>query len=145
MKKKVGIRALGIFVALSLVSCLMASASDISPQASYYLCSYYTSADAETNGRVLISFDVNATRVMNEVGASYIVVQEKINGTWRGVASYFGSTDNGMLEDDTSTHSGSITYDGTAGNQYRALVTVYAGNDYGSDSRTVATNSVTAE
>ncbi|MPM05588.1 hypothetical protein SDC9_51878 [bioreactor metagenome] len=108
--------------------------------------SYYSAtADADTGSKIVISFDVDATRIMNLVGASYIVVQEKSNGVWKGVASYFGSTDNGMLDSNTSTYDGSINYTGTSGRQYRALVTVYAGNDTGEDSRTVTTNTVTAQ
>lgn len=114
------------------------------PNASYYLSFYSATADTGKSGSVTVNFNVNATRVMDSVGASYIVVQEYSNGNWKGVGSYFGSTSNGMLASDTNSTVGFITYTGTAGKQYRALVTVYAGKGTGSDSRTVTTNTVTA-
>ncbi len=146
MRKKIGIRTLAVFMVLLLSGGMIGSAYAAvgSINASYYLDDYAATADTGTSGEVVISFDVNATRVMDSVGASYIVIQENNSGVWKGVASYFGSTANGMLAADTDSHMGSIAYVGTLGKQYRALVTVYAGNSTGSDSRTVTTDSVTA-
>lgn len=147
MKKDIKTRVLGIFVAMSLSCGLVGSASaiDMVPDASYYLSSYAVSAGTYTNCHVVISFDVHATRIMDLVGASYLVIQEYDNGVWTGVHSYFGSTDNGMLEANSSICVGSVTYIGNTGSQYRGIVTVYAGDASGEDSRTITTNIVTAQ
>jgi hypothetical protein len=146
MQKRPGIRILTVTMIFlfSISMTVSAFAATYSLKASYYLDYYSVTADTGKSGNVIVKFDVNATRVMDSVGASYIVVQEYSNGTWKGVGSYFGSTSNGMLASDTNSTVGSITYIGTAGKQYRALVTVYAGSSAGSDSRTITTNTVTA-
>lgn len=117
----------------------------VSPRASDYLTYYTVYALKESGGEVIIEFEVEATGRMNLVGASYIVVQEKVGSKWIGVKTYFGSTSNGMLAGDDYSHVGNITYIGTPGKEYRALVTVYAENNKGDDSRTIITNSVTAQ
>ena len=145
MLKKSASKLRTIIIATFLCVGLMSSATATlySPQASYYLSYYAATADTGSFHRVSISFDVDATGRMDLVGASFIVVQEKINGVWTGVETYYGSTQNGMLAASAYSHVGSINYVGTSGKEYRALVTVYAGNGTGSDSRTIATNSVT--
>ncbi|NLV23088.1 MAG: hypothetical protein GXY49_14100 [Syntrophomonadaceae bacterium] len=147
MKNKIRVRALAVLMALSLFTGMMGSASaiDVSPKASDYLTYYWASAYTGTNSSVIIYFDVDATGYMDLVGASYIVIQRNDSGVWKNVAAYLGSTSNGMLAANTYSHVGSFTYNGTSGKQYRALVTVYACDAYGSDSRTVTTNSITAQ
>ncbi|MEA4955805.1 hypothetical protein SDC9_51422 [bioreactor metagenome] len=113
-------------------------------RASDYLEYYNAWANTGAKREVIISFDVNATGVMDLVGANCIVVQEKNGSSWAGVATYYGSVSNGMLAADADAFTGNITYMGTAGKDYRALVTVYAGNSTGDDSRTVTTNTVRA-
>lgn len=146
MQKKIINKTFTMIIVLSLFLGLIgsASAATITPNASDYLSYYSAEATTDRNSKIIISFDVNATRFMNFVGASYIVVQENSNGSWKGVASYFGSSTVGMLATDTYSHTGSISHKGTTGKQYRALVTIYAGNESGEDSRTVMTNTVTA-
>ena len=114
-------------------------------RASDYLTYYAAYALTASNGGVTIEFEVEGTGRMNHVGASYIVVQEKVGTKWIGVSTYFGSTSNGMLAQNAYSHISSITYNGTSGKVYRALVTVYAENSSGDDSRTIITNSITAE
>jgi len=49
------------------------------------------------------------------VRAIFVIVQENSNGVWKGISSYFGSTNNGTLPANKSAHAGSTTYIGTAG------------------------------
>lgn len=114
-------------------------------RASDYLAYYAVYAVAKSDGEILIEWDVQATERMNLVGASCIIVQEKVGSKWIGVATYFGSVSNGMLSDNASIHVNSISYYGTHGKEYRALATVYAADDTGDDSRTIITNSVIAK
>lgn len=147
MRKKLGIRVLTVIMVLLLSGGMIGSAyaSSYSTRSSLYLDSYAAWCSTGTGSQVVINYDVNGTRVMDLIGVSYLVVQEYNNGTWTGVASTFGTTGNGLLAADTSSHEGSIIYPGgTTGKQYRALVIVYAELDGGYDSRTITTNSVTA-
>ena len=125
---------------------LAADTEEIAPRrASDYLTYYAVYALTAPDGGVIIEFEVEGTGRMNLVGASCIVVQEKVGTKWMGVKTYFGSTTDGMLAENAYSHIGSITYKGTPGKEYRALATVYAENSTGDDSRTIITNSVTAK
>lgn len=122
-----------------------ADTEEIVPRrASDYLTYYAVYALTAPGGAVIIEFEVEGTGRIDFVGASYIVVQEKVGTKWIG-ATYFGSTSNGMPAGNDYFHIGSITYKGTPGKEYRALATVYAENSSGNDSRTIITNSVTAK
>lgn len=114
-------------------------------RASDYFDAYDVWASTGTKREVIISFDVLATDYMALIGSTCIVVQEKNGSNGTGVATYFGSVANGILASNRDAHAGNITYVGTSGKQYRALVTVYAENSSGDDSRTIVTNSVTAK
>ena len=96
MQKRPGVRILTVAMILLFSASMMVSAfaTTYSLKASYYLSFYSATADTGKSGNVIVNFNVNATRVMDSVGASYIVVQEYSNGTWKGVGSYFGSTSN---------------------------------------------------
>lgn len=117
----------------------------ISARSSDFLTYYAAYALTASDGEVIIEFEVQGTGRMDLVGASYIVIQEKSGGTWKGISTYFGSVSNGMLGDNAYLYVGSISYKGTPGKEYRALATVYAENSTGDDSRTIITNSVTAK
>lgn len=126
-----------------------ASATNISVaaqnRASDYLDSYEAWTSSGAKREVIISFNVYATDYMDFIGSTYIVVQEKNGSSWDTVMTRFGSVANGLLEEDTDEHAGNISYMGTSGKEYRALVTIYAENNKGNDSRTIITNSVTAQ
>jgi hypothetical protein len=67
----------------------------------------------------------------------------KDGSTWWPVKTYSGTTSNGMLVLNNVTHGGSIAHQGTAGNQYRAVVTIFGGSSTSSgDSRIVTTKIV---
>ena len=114
-------------------------------RASDYLNYYSAYALASSNGTVIIEFEVDGAGRMDLVGSSYVIVQEKSGSNWVGVSTYWGSSSNGMLGENTVSHIGKVTYSGTRGKEYRAIVTVYAENSTGDDSRTIITNSVTAK
>lgn len=128
------------------ISAEAANAEEIAPfRASDHLAYYAACAISETGGKVVIEWDVQGTSRMDLIGVSYIVIQEKDGDKWKGVSTHFGSISNGMLDDNASTYVSSITFDGTPGKEYQAIVTAYAENGTGSDYRTIITNSVTAK
>lgn len=146
MRKKLGQKTLVLLMVLLFSGSMIgnAYAASNSVRASYYLDYYFVDVDNGTGSKVEIWFEVDATRVMDLVGLSYLIVQENDNGTWKTVATCFGSTSNGLLAADTDSHVSSISYTGTSGKEYRAIATVYAENSSGSDYRTVTTSSITA-
>lgn len=137
--------ALALCVNLTVSAEALSAGDTVSPRASNYLTYYSAYAVAGEDGEVIIEWDVQGTGRMDLIGASCVVVQEKVGSKWVGVSTYFGSIANGMLNDNVSIHVSSISYYGTPGKEYRALATVYAEDDTGDDSRTIITNSVRAK
>lgn len=122
----------------------IAGASDYEAHAS----AYFKAVDiwAESNGDGTVSFwaDVSCNDDMVKIGMSKIVVQQKISGTWQDIATRYGTLNNGMLDTGTISYTGSVTCTVTKGQTYRAIITAYAGDSNGSDTRERTTNAVVA-
>ena len=104
-------------------------------------------ATAKSDGVVRIHADVEAVRTSDEVGVSYITVQESRDGgdTWTTLET-FTKEDLGMYDEDTPAYYGTFDFEDTViGRDYRALVGVYAERNGGGDLRSVYTNEVTAK
>jgi hypothetical protein len=142
MKKlKIGAAAIALLLAVSLISGVVAlGAADASEELSSYSAVMY----ADGNGVVTCEFDVSATGVANEVGATQVVIQRKDGSSWVTAQTFTYSSTSGMIGTSCLFHIGSVSHSGTAAKQYRASVTVYARIGSGSTSRTFYTNTVTA-
>ena len=88
--KNVLSRSISLLLAVMLVCALSvsASASDMSTYASDYLSKYDGAVTAQGNGVIKISFVVIGTEVIDEIGASKIVVEEKSGSAWIPVKTY---------------------------------------------------------
>lgn len=83
---------------------------------------------------------------MNSVGAKDIYVYEKQGSSWKEVKHFSSDTTDGMLKSNTSFVDSSVTFKGTPGKEYKALVTVYAGTSSTNfDSFDIETSPVTAK
>ncbi|MDR1158498.1 MAG: hypothetical protein LBK75_09405 [Oscillospiraceae bacterium] len=80
----------------------------------------------------------------DEVGATQIVIQRKDGSVWTGIKTFSRSSYPDLIDEDCLFYSNSVTYDGTSGQQYRAVVTMYAKIGSGSSSYNYTTNTVTA-
>lgn len=112
-------------------------------EASQFISSTWAIATAMGDGKVDIDFSIDGTGTMNSIGATYIRVY-KGDGTHVKTFSY---TDKGyeyLMATKTYTHDGYVTFQGTPGINYYAVVTMYAGNDDGHDTRSYETNMVKA-
>lgn len=148
--KKVLSFVLAIALAISLCVCAVEATplmdESIAPmRASDYFSSYSVSATGGVEGDVAISISIRPKRTMDSIGATKIVIQEKDGNRWQEVYTKTGSNYNGLLDSDSSSFRGSYTYSGTSGKTYRAIVTLYAEDAFGNDSKTVTTNSVVAK
>ena len=115
----------------------------MSPQASAYLATYTAWAVRSSSNQVFVYYDVTGAGTVGCLGAKLIVVQMKDAGTWKTVRTYTGTTSNGMLSLNDNDHGGDVMYQGTSGNQYRAVVTIFGGSSTSNgDSRIVTTNTV---
>lgn len=139
MKKRI------LFVLLSaLLACFFTmSAFAITARASEQISSYTTSATPLSDGDIKISFKVYGTAMMDELGAEEITVYRHSGSNWVEV-DYYDRNDSGMTSTNTSRHSGSVTFNGTSGVEYKVEITIFAEDENGYDSRT-KTYTVTAK
>lgn len=115
-------------------------------RASSYFSTYKWWASAVDDAEVEVGFTVTAPRVMNQLGATKIEILRKSGSNWISVGTY-KNTDSGMdylYESDCARHTADVYFQGTAGKEYCAYITLKAENDNGSESKTVLTNIVQA-
>ena len=144
MKKKI-CRGCAVLLACTMLAGLLMTTAFA--RASDYLGAYGVWATAKSDGVVRIHADVEAVRTSNEVGVTYITVQESADGgdTWTTLET-FTKEDLNMYEENTDYYYGTFDFEDTViGRDYRALVGVYAERNGGGDLRSVYTNEVTAK
>ncbi len=139
-------KVLCLVFALCLLSAF-ASASGAAARSSDYLSSYQASLSVGSGGDISVYATVNARKSYPEVGVSEIVIYESSNS---GKSFSYYDT---FYSDDYSSMMGSgihyskcaLTFTGTVGNQYKATVYCYAGDENGSDAKPYYTTAVTAK
>ena len=144
MKKKIS-RGCAVLLACAMLAGLLMTTAFA--RASDYLAIYSVWATAKSDGVVRIHADVEAVRTSNEVGVTYITVQESADGgkTWTTLETFI-KEDLNMYEEDSALYYGTFDFDDTViGRDYRALVGVYAERNGDGDVRSVYTNEVTAK
>ena len=138
MKKK----TIAIFFAVLLITRISGFAA---ARASEYFSCTAVYATALDDGEVLIEYDIDPTHRMQECGASIIWIYEGENNSGYEVVRIYRMEDYpDMIQHDTILGDGEVTYPGTPGKDYYALVGVYAKDQYGSETIYFETNVVTA-
>ena len=140
MNKK-NIRMLALLLVIAAILSISAFAADT--KASSYLTGYGATVVPTGNGNINIEFTVVGTGTMTKIGASVIQVY-KSNGTRVATFSYTTSGYGNMMGWNTGMHFGSVSYAGTSGQSYYAIVTFYAKNSSGADTKTYTTAIVAA-
>lgn len=107
-----------------------------------YISSYSAGMTAGSGGKVTAYFDVVGTKVVDMIGATSVSIYTS-SGT--RVATYHYSSYPSFMGYNTYVHSGSITYQGTVGQKYYAVVYYYSGDSSGHGSESLASNIVTAK
>ena len=120
-------------------------AVEVEPRASDYISCTGVRAYAVGYGKVLIEVDVNATRLMEEVGASAIYIyKQNSSGTYDHVYTYLKDVYPQMIVQNSFFGYIEITYRGAVGHRYFAAVGCYAKDSNGSETLFFDTNSVLA-
>ncbi|MDR2360099.1 MAG: hypothetical protein LBD85_02310 [Oscillospiraceae bacterium] len=134
-----------MLIAALLIAAIMTGATAFAGvQASSELSDYTVEMFADGNGVVAVEFYVAAVGIADEVGVSKIVFQRQNGSSWTNVATYTRSNHSDFVGYNCSFHTGEASYTGQAGQQYRAIVTVFATKSSGTTSRAPNTNTVTA-
>ena len=128
-----------------LVTCLIPSAA-AGVLASDYIGYHNAWMEAKAGEILEVYGEIEATGSMSKIGISKVVLQKKGLIFWGDEATYTGTVANGMLITNKISYTKGFAISGVeAGEQYRAKVTLYAGDSTGSDSYTITTGSVTAK
>lgn len=139
MKNKVK-RLIATAMVLVMMISTVAFAADI--RASAYIASKGGGIAATGNGNMRISFDVVATGMMDELGASVIHIytdDEDLAATIR----YTDPGCSDMMTTNDYSWDGNVTWEGVSGERYYAVITFYAKNSSGYDYRSYITSEVT--
>jgi len=112
-------------------------------ESSYYLDSYSSTIDAEGNGKILITFAVAGTGKMSSIGVTAIEVQKKVGSSWEYDRTLTYSNNSNFLTSNSICHASQVRITGVSGTQYRAIITFYAANSTGSDSKNQTSSTAT--
>lgn len=134
-----------LVMALSLLISAFPIAQAVEARASDYF--WYTDvlATPQGSGKIIVEFDVGSTETMTELGASQIVIYEQqSNGAYAAVKAFTRYNTSGMIIKNGSCACGRVSYSGTSGTKYYAVITFYAKNANGSETKQRTTNTITA-
>ena len=122
------------------------NAYEIIPYSSDYLNSYAAYLTAPGNGEINVGVFVTGVDTMDKIGADTIRIYESTDSgrTWNWDGTYFSFDYPEMLGSGDYYNEVPITHPGTPGNQYYAVVTVYAGDHTGHDTGKYTTNPIIA-
>ena len=117
--------------------CLMVmtiSAFAIEMRASEQIISYGMNAVA-SGDTIEVAFSVMGINTTSKLGCESIYIYEKSGTRWSLVET-FTEDDSGMSRTNTYSHRNTIYCTGDANAEYRVIVTIFAENDTGRDTRT---------
>ena len=134
-----------IVVLVSILLLIVSLTSFASARASEYFSYTSVYATALDDGEILIEYDIDPTHTMLECGAKIVYIfEEQSDGDFEVVFSYHMDDYPEMIQHNTIIGDGEVTYQGTPGLQYYALVGVYAKDANGSETMYFYTKVVTA-
>lgn len=113
---------------------LSSQALAVSTRASDQITAYEMNVTPTQNGRLAIFFHIEGTGMMQNIGAESIVIGEKSGHFYPTVAVY-DRDDSLMSKSDTNIYGNTIYFNGTSGVEYQVVVTVFAEDSRGYDSR----------
>lgn len=133
------IRCVCLMLVFFLVMAIPVYATDgRSMDASHYF-SYTNAYLTKISGTTFrINYHVNGTGTMDEIGVSYLEIQESSDDSdWDTVATYYD-----LINYDTFSYADYFTYTGISNKYYRAYVKFYAMDDTGIGYYTYYTSSI---
>lgn len=133
------VRIVSLALVFSLLMAVPAYAIDNRAMEASNYFSYTSAYLSKVSGTTFhICFHVTGTGTMDEIGVSYIQLQESSDDTnWSPVASYYN-----LVDTDASFYASHVTYTGTANKYYRAYVEYYAMDDTGTGHKFYTTASI---
>ena len=121
------------FVALLCVAALIIPTFAADTRASDQISMYYMNVTT-SKGYIDIDFSIKGVGTVDKLGCESIYVYQYKNNTWQFVQS-FQEDDDGMSAENIFTHTNLISCPADAGVEYQVIVTLFAENSAGRDSR----------
>ena len=127
-------RCLCLVVAVIMVLANPVYAQEPSTRASAYISSYDSFLYKSASNQIQVWFNVTGAGRIDELGASEIKVQRSSTGTgdWVTMKTYYPEDYPEMISENAFYLNTYVTYTGTAGYYYRAIVTFYGKKGNGS-------------
>ena len=116
--------------AMVLMTPIFATETRASDQISLYTMGVYNG-----DGTLDIDFYIAGKGIMDKVGCESIYLYKKVNGNWQFVTHLFEDY-TGMSDTDSAAHGNTIYIGCNDGVEYKVVVTLFAENSAGRDSRT---------
>lgn len=86
-------------------------------------------------GQIVVKATIVGLGNMNKIGCESIYVYKLVNSYWI-LSDWLTEDDEGMTSSNTAGHMGNYFFDSERGVRYRVVITVFAENSAGRDSRT---------
>lgn len=129
-------RCTSLILAIVLTTLLVTTAAAAETRASTLIFSHSCVASMETDGEINVTFSITGKKIMSRIGAQSMYFYVKDGNTWTLSKSY-GQYSTGMSTTNKVTYDNTITYQGTAGAQYKIVVTLFVKDSEGAtDTRT---------
>ena len=130
MKKFV--RIICFLLVVSTLVAIPAYATEQSERASLFFSAYRAYCYAASSTKIEVNFYVVGASIMDELGASRILVQRSSDQTnWTTVKTFSSANYGDMIATNRGTHGATLSCTVASGYYYRAYVTFYAKNSSG--------------
>ena len=130
-------RFVAMIMAVICICLMIVPAVAVQTRASDQIMKY--SVDVTPCGIVLtVRFSVTGTGVKSKLGCESINVYQKSGSSWK-LSESWSESDTGTTKKNTTLYVNTITCGGKAGTEYKVVVTIFAEDSAGRDSRTTTT------
>ena len=125
MKRK--LRCISLVLAVMMLVSIPVCADDASTYSSLFFTSYGVGIEKITSTVLEVTYDITATRTMDELGVSKIKIQRSSDGSnWTTVHTFTKEAHPWFICENTGSHEGTARCTTLSGYYYRAKVTYYA-------------------
>ena len=126
-------------VVMAVVIAILCAPVAAAERASLYIVRTSVSISRSLNNKITVVFAITGTGTMDKIGASTVSFY-KADGTYLTTYSYTNPSYSHIMAYNNFYHADSVTYQGTAGTSYYAVVDFLAMKDGGGDTHTMATS-----
>lgn len=136
MKKHI-IRSFAFLLVFACTLCTAQAATEAS-----ILLKRYNVQLAASGKTITAYFEVSGVLVMDEIGATEVVIERYNGSSWVPVKTFRSSNVKEMTANNVKNYNSSVSYDAVVTGTYHAVITVFATLNGESDSQTITTNTV---